>query len=124
MIYSSIGIIESHKEGFKSNWVIVKTDSEIARYYNSFFNFPIDLPARGPHITIIAGEKESLIFPINEFKYLDNTNVEFKYHNTVYTNGKAFWLEVFSEEINTIRVKHGLAHKQLHLTVGNVKNRK
>ena len=44
----------------KPGWLICLVDTEIANYYMDMLKLPTwALPMRGPHITVVSGEKES-----------------------------------------------------------------
>jgi hypothetical protein len=124
--YSGNGIIKKSSVDQKPNWYYIICDESIANYYKWFFSRGLNTwypSMNGVHITIVAGEKEKV--PINcELidRYL-NTNVEFNYDNIIYTNGRAFWLNCHSEYIDNIRYKMNLPKRNLHLTLGNIKNR-
>lgn len=79
----------------------------------------------GTHITIIAGEKES-VKPIKDpflsEDIIEGITVNFSYENVVFTNGRAFWLDCICESANVIRKDWGLPERKLHLTLGNIKH--
>lgn len=130
-LFKGIGIIKSStiNTNQKPNWYYVSVDTDFSEYYNSFIkkgtlSRGFDYPRNGPHITFIAGEKEQ--YPINikvADSYLDQP-VTFFYDNTVYTDQKSFWLNIFCPQLDDIRIACGLDKRKFsyHLTLGNIKN--
>lgn len=121
-MYSSFGTIDYNDTEFKPGWLIVLICTDLAKYYGRFRKMA--LPARGPHITFVAGEKEEVQFDFNILKQYHGRRVDFEYDNIVYTNGRAFWLEVKSKQLDDIREELGLKKMKwsLHATIGNIKN--
>ncbi len=120
--FSSEGIIELSPPDNKPGWTIVSVCPELARYYSYFLRRKLAPPARGPHITFTAGEKESVSFDFSRLDRYKGVKIQFKYNNLIWTNGQAFWLDCWSNDLDEIREELGLLPRRLHLTIGNIKN--
>lgn len=107
----------------KPGWLICLVDIELASYYMKMLKLPTwALPMRGPHITVVSGEKESTPLRNNTpLLSLDNHEVEFSYDWPMYTNVRAYWFNIHSPQLATIRSNLGLKERLLHMTVGNIK---
>lgn len=132
-MFQSEGIIKSSNQDptQKPDWYYLAIDQDFTEYYNSFIkkgsiSSGIYSPRNGPHITFIAGEKEELeIKTLIADSFLGNT-IPFLYDNTVYTDGRSFWMDIQCPELDSIRIACGLEKRKFpyHLTLGNIKNAK
>lgn len=126
--FPSFGTIESVYEGSAQGWIILKADQSIADYYihQLRFKYPkIQLPMRGPHITIVAGHKDVNSPHEHIVNKINGWTIRFEYEHLVRTNGRAFWLDVRSWGLDNIRARLGLPPRKdrpFHLTIGNIKN--
>jgi len=109
---------------FKPFWAIISIDDDVDRYYRWFLEkkkgLILQSPAWGPHITIFDGE-EIDIEKWNEIKLkYNNKTIYFKHEIFIKSNGKHWWLKVYSEEIDKIRAEAGLRPLKwsYHITLG------
>jgi hypothetical protein len=105
-MFSSSGKIKSASSDQKPGWYYVEVDQQISDYYSWFFNRAFKKwfkPLNGCHITFIAGEKDHRIVSLQEMIPFLDKEVEFQYTGEIWTNGRAFWLPAFSQELNDIR---------------------
>lgn len=109
------------------NSILSITDDYI-KPYNEIYGLKLQKPAWGSHISVIRGEiKEGLTTDdeINEWwdyyknKY-NGKNYEFVYDLTPKTNGKHWWLKIYSDELTDLRKEMGLFKSDigLHITLG------
>lgn len=125
--HSSTGkLVFDHLKGhrkFEPWWALVIVDQGIIDYYSWMFlkwGIPLQKGSLwGPHISVIKGQE-----PINkELWGVDNNKiVDFHYSNVIrYDNDQHAWLDVYSEEIDALRVKLGYQSKMtFHLTLGRL----
>lgn len=125
-IYEGYGIILPSSVDQKQGWYYVKVDDSISSYYKWFYSkaFKQWYPCmNGCHITFIAGEKDDRIIQLEEMKDYIEKEIHFIYDNTIYTNGRAFWINCTSKDLDEIRNKLGLRKRDnYHITLGNIKN--
>lgn len=128
LIYTGYGHIVSSSEDQKEGWYYVKVDDTIGEYYKWLYSrsFKVWYPCmNGCHITFISGEKDDRIVRREEMNSYLNLNVSFRYSNVIYTNGRAFWIDSKSDDLDKIREKIGLREREkYHITLGNIKNGK
>jgi len=126
LIYTGYGHIASSSEDQKEGWYYVKVDDTIGEYYKWLYSraFKTWYPCmNGCHITFIAGEKDDRIVRREEMNNYFNLNVSFLYSNVIYTNGRAFWIDAKSDDLDRIRETIGLRKREkYHITLGNIKN--
>lgn len=125
-MFLSWGRIAAPVTGQKTGWYFLGLDTDFSAYYKWLYSRAFrgwSLPMNGCHITFIAGEKDDRIISHSEIvPYLDQ-DIKFWYSNQVYTNGRAFWLPVFSFDLDCIRQDLGLTPRiSYHITLGNTKN--
>lgn len=115
----STGIISAGKV-----WV----DPEISRYYLSLFPkyWTIKPPRYRPHITFIRFKYEW--FWGDSFEIYDGDLIEFEYSHRIYYERPYYFLNVFSVDLDKIRLDLGLTPRRLfgsqqvyHITIGNNK---
>lgn len=95
----------------------MRCDDEIARYYLRFLG-QYQLGINGCHITVIS--KYDLA-DMSKFEKYVGRHYEFQYGGPIYTNGRAYWLDCYCAEWDSIRLKNGLSKREFHLTLGNIK---
>lgn len=128
-MFKSVGKLQYHSDPYK---LIVVVDPEISNFYQSLipkyivFNRQMYVP----HISVIRNEN---IQNIELWGKYDGIDFEFEYENYIYSSSNYLWLNVFSEELESIRLELGLTktsqitrspdgrHK-FHMTLGNFKN--
>lgn len=126
------GVLKQSQWPQKPNWVYLSVDTDVAKYLITLWNkFDQPLgwafPLNGPHITIIAGEKETT--PVNIEPLISlfgkEFNFQFEENFEVLTNGRAFWIECSVLQGDALRRLVGLTPKKFkyHLTLGNIKGR-
>jgi len=124
----SVGKIMGNGVNQKPGWFYLKADDDLSLYYAWFCQMTgsWDLPMNGCHITFIAGEREDRIISSKELDAFMNDDIEFFYENKVMTDGRSFWIDCKSPQLDKIREDLGLPEKWrgLHITLGNLKNRK
>lgn len=128
--YSLEGIIryDPNADKRKSNpyWCIVDVDTEVTRYYRELFKkkFGIILykPAFDAHVSVLRGEDEFTTKMQEDWKYLDNKEVEVWYDPNIYWNEQHVWLNTYCQEYFDIRehyeVESWNTHNFSHLTIG------
>lgn len=132
MLHKSIGILEySH-----DNRVVLLVDKELAAFYFSLI--PRCMGAQrqywAPHITIVRGKKE---FVTNRMWWGKDAGRPFPfwYDNQLRCDNTYCWLNVYSIQLELIRLRLGLSLPNLfrqekprgfsrtfHCTIGNFKN--
>lgn len=109
----------------REGWYHLKCDNNIGAYYKKLYSLGgktwFDC-LNGCHITFIAGDRENRIISIKEMERWIGEEIEFFYDSTIYTNGRAFWLNIECEWLNRIRESYFLPRREFHLTLGNIKN--
>lgn len=98
-MFSAEGVLEYTDHGLR-----VLVDEEISSYYRSFIPKGINLNRqRHPaHITVVRHED---VFNHPKWKSRENEIVPFQYENTVYNGEVYFWLNVYSRELEKIRLE-------------------
>jgi len=128
VMFSSVGILRYFDNPYK---LIVEIDPGISDYYQAlipkYIRFNKQMYA--PHISVIR--KES-IPNLDLWGKHEGCEFKFEYDNYVYMGTNYLWLNVFSEELENIRLELGLTktseitrspdgrHK-FHTTIGNFK---
>lgn len=106
------------------NWLIVKTNYEISRYYQYWlkknYDLSFDKTEWNTHISVVRGTP-----PFNRaaWRKYQNQRVGFSYSHEVYRHDWFFCLEVKSPDLEEIRAELGLPrtpYAGFHLTVGRI----
>ena len=105
---------------------ICQTECDIHEYYawflNTRFNLKLNKPIRKAHITIIKDKIPDIELYKQAKQMFDGKEVVFKYDpNEIRTNGKHWWLKVYSDDVKNIRTILGLTPEPkhpFHLTIG------
>ena len=130
-MFTSSGIIQYSKDLSNPTPLRLLTDPGLSDYYRSFI--PKWLrhvkPGYAPHISIVRKE---IPIDLSTWGKHEGETVEFKYSNYIHTDGKYFWLNVFSYRLEEIRSGLGLPlwgsnhlvyyNQTWHITIGNRKN--
>lgn len=129
MIYRTRGIIRAAPPGQKSGWFYLECDPEISQYYHWLYSrggFTWEPPMNGTHVTFISGEKDARIVSTAEMEKWVGMDADVEYYPLISTNGRAFWMQAFSWDLDWIRRDMNLPPmpRGYHITLGNVKNRK
>lgn len=103
----------------------VQLTCDTAAYYAWFvkrrYNVILNPPQRGTHVTFIADMVDNEdAYNFIRSKY-HGKEVEFEFDTNVRTNGKDWWLRVYSEDLLDIREEAGLTRNpffNLHLSIG------
>lgn len=128
-MHKSVGSLVYSENPYK---LIVSVDDEIARYYRSFIPkyYKVQKPLYPAHISTVRNEQ-----PLNLSvwgKY-HNQPIEFDYENYIYNGEVYYWLNVYSDGLEEIRIELGLPNTsqytrspdnrhRFHCTIGNVKH--
>lgn len=104
---------------------MIKTNCDIEKYYQWFierrFNLKLNSTLRGTHISFI-NDKFDNEDEWNKFsKLFHGKEITFHYDPAFQTNGKHWWLRVYSNDAENIRQVMGLSRKpyyDLHLSLG------
>jgi hypothetical protein len=127
-MFKSIGTLRYFTNPHK---LIVEIDPGISDYYRSLVPKYIVFNKQmfDPHISVIRNED---IPKIELWGKYDQNKFEFEYDNYIYMSANYLWLNVYSEELESIRLELGLSktseitsspdgrHK-FHTTLGNFK---
>jgi hypothetical protein len=123
-----IGTLSSSEElDQELGWFFLTFPPDISYYYNWFYvktgHKPWKQCLNGPHVTFIFGKHENRIVLSREVGSLLGAKVIVHYYPEIRTNGRAFWMPVYSPTLLYIRDRLGLGRvrNQLHLTLGNYK---
>ena len=109
---------------YEKNRVVILLPKEFGDYYRSLIP-PYrrkNTPKYPPHITVVRNFE----FPISDEKFRDGELINFQYSNEIWFDGTYYFMEVYSKEIEEIRVRLGLPRFRsnkscFHVTIGNVK---
>lgn len=112
--------------------LIVDVDNEIGRYYRSLIppTHRVQKPLYNSHISTVRNE-----MPVNLSvwgKY-QNQTIEFEYEPFVYNGELYYWLNVYCQELEDIRLELGLQNTspftrspngkhRFHITIANLKH--
>lgn len=126
-LFKSDGILH-----YGSTKLIVKVDPGIAYFYRSLIPKSIDIDPQKykPHISVVRNET-----PVNMENWgkYENEKVEFSYSPIIHNGQVYWWINVFSIELEEIRLELGLPVssqytqppdgfiKCFHITLGNCK---
>lgn len=126
--YKSTGILIYSDNPFK---LIVKIDKDISYYYKSLIPkyFRANPQKYEPHISVVRKETPN----INFWNLYKNKEINFLYENIIYNDEAYFWLNVYSKELENIRLELGLQNTseitkspdgkhKFHITIANFKN--
>jgi hypothetical protein len=103
-------------------WVILECDKAIVEYYTWFLlkrGIRLEFPMWGSHLSVVRGELEEKTQNAN-WGYRAGDLVTFTYGDLV-TNGKHWWLEVHSLELEELRSRLGITPHPwagFHITLG------
>lgn len=128
-MFKSVGKLEYYKDPYK---LIVSVDPEISNFYQSLIPKYIIFNKQmyAPHISVIRNE---IVPNIDLWGKYDGQDFEFEYEGYIYSSPNYLWLNVYSEELESIRLELGLTktseitrsadgrHK-FHMSLGNFKN--
>jgi len=126
-MFKSVGTLRY----FNNSKLIVEIDPEISNYYQSLIPKYIyyNKQRYAPHISVIRKE---IIPNMDLWGKYEGQEVEFEYENLIYMSPNYMWLNIYSEELEAIRLELGLTktseitrspdgrHK-FHTTIGNFK---
>jgi hypothetical protein len=134
MLFKSKGILDftpvdvTRKHKSQSSWkctAIIKTECDIAAYYAWFlktrFNLVLNKPLRGTHVTFISDKMDKFLF-MQGSEVFNGKEITFYYENLPRSNGRHWWLRVWSNEAEDIREALGLEREpffSFHLTLGH-----
>ena len=113
---------------YPSHWIVLYCCEELRKYYAWFllkYGIEAKHPRYGSHICVNYGniQKPSLD-KMHLWNKYNNQEIEFFYSNKIQTDGKYYWLNVFSDKLDEIRNELGLTndlHCGLHLSIGHTK---
>jgi len=124
-MFRSNGVLKYFSlEGVENNtgWLILQCELDLILYYCWFiqrrFGIKLQRPLHGSHITVVRGE---VIKSLEKWNAYQGSIIQFHYSNIIGTNGKHWWLEVYSPCLISIRQELGLDPQpeyDLHLTIG------
>lgn len=130
-MFTSVGRLEYSDNPYK---LVVRVDPEIARYYfeqvTKIGHIDLNRQRWAPHISVVRKE-----IPVNKsvWNKYQGSKVTFHYDHYVYNDRVYYWLNAYSEELESIRKELGLtrvskitqspsgAHR-FHITIGNTKH--
>lgn len=105
-------------------WIVLECDHDLSALYRWFMKKmgkELLAPAWGTHISISRGEPPK---NMDKWGFRSGERFSFHYEPIFHTNGKHWWMHVYSDEFGFIREGLGLsktAHnnwRRFHLTVG------
>ena len=124
---------KTRKHNEQASWkrvamIIIKDDT--CDYYAWFirkrYNLELNKPLRGTHVTIINDRNTEAINFDKVKEECEGKEITFYIDSTPRTNGEHWWLRVWSNDAEDIRVKCGLRAKpyfDFHLTIGYANSR-
>lgn len=121
--FKSYAYIRGSDRSQKPGWYYLLLDKDISLYYQYLSKQRWGLPLNRVHITFIAGEKDDRIVLQSELEPWLSTPIQFEYSNILESDGRSFWLDVRSCELDMIRRELDLSLKKFgyHITLGNNK---
>lgn len=125
LMFLSSGILKYFPlEGVEGNigWLILKSDPELCLYYCWFIEKCLGIKLQQSmhkcHISVIRGE----VIPLPDtWNAYSGKLIHFHYSNLISTNGKYWWINIYSPCLVAIRQELGLAPQpeiNFHLTIG------
>ena len=130
-MYRSSGILQYFTDPIK---LVAQVDLDLGNFYRSLIPkyYGVSRPMYDPHISVIRK-----VVPPNMSvwgKYQDD-KVDFDYDHYVFNDELYFWLNVFSPQLESIRLELGVkpfgdatlspdGRHKFHITLGNLKNKK
>lgn len=125
---------KTKKHNFQHSWkktAMIKTNCDLEHYYSWFikkrYNLTLNQTIRGSHVSFINDKFEDRNRWNDYSKIFHEKNITFYYDPSPVSNGKHWWLRVFSPDANSIRQVIGLnpqPYYPFHLSIGyaNEKN--
>ena len=122
-MFSGCGEIKT----YDSWWLIATPLCDIGEYYRNMFNLEnrarikIQKPKIGQHITIVR--REEPLINKEKWEEKDKLSISFEYDISFNVGDNHVWLNVFSKEMNDLRLFFGLPENPeypLHLTIGYI----
>lgn len=120
-------IDRTKKHKYQSTWkrtALIETDCDLERYYAWFierrFNLKLNKTIRGTHISFINDRVDFKLFD-EAAKFFNGKEIKFYYEVEPKTNGKHWWVRIYSPDAENIRESIGLIRHPyfgLHLTLG------
>ncbi len=133
-MFISTGIIKYYRNPDK---VIVEVDNELSKFYKSLIPKYLNVKNQMflPHISVVRRE---LYINFEYWNKYNGKEVEFLYDNYIYNGEVYYWLNVFSEELERIKIELVSNSPQIlnlpknpeyyqdgrykfHITLGNIK---
>lgn len=109
-------------EGNNIGWLILECDRDLSLYYCWFVQRQLGIrlqhPRLGAHITVVRGE---VVGNILRWSAYPSRVINFYYVNDIKTNGRYWWLNVYSPCLMSIRQELGLEttpEYDFHVTIG------
>jgi hypothetical protein len=120
-------IDRTKKQKNQSSWkrtALIETDCDLERYYAWFlekrFSLKLNKTIRGTHISFINDRVDFKLFE-EASKFFNGKEIKFYYEVEPKTNGKHWWVRIYSPDAENIRESMGLSRHPyfgLHLTLG------
>jgi hypothetical protein len=127
-MFKSTGILQYYDNPYK---LIVTIDSEIANFYRSLIPKYIifNRPMYAPHISVVRKEVVPNLDPWGKYH---EQEICFDYENYIYISDNYLWLNVYSTQLENIRLELGMSNTsqvtkspdgqhRFHTTIGNFK---
>ena len=130
-MFKSTGYLRYYEDPLK---LIVSVDEEICRYYRCSVP-PVTKLSKQKYPAHISVVRKIVPPNMSCWRKYQNCRVRFEYEHYVYNDDRYWWLNVFSKELEAIRIELGLrpyggatmspngAHI-FHITVGNTKEKR
>ena len=106
----------------RKHFLIARVDRSVVKYYQWWiwqrFRVKLTDSAWKPHCTVVRGERPRT----NAWRAHKGEKITLQYSPAFWTNGKHWWLPVYSVDIQNIRRELGLRplpYAALHITVGS-----
>lgn len=130
-MFQSSGVVHYDTDNVQHPKLVVLVDTELARYYRSLLpkSIKINLPLYAPHISVVR--KEAVVS--DKWGIYEGRQIQFYYDGVVHMGTVYCWLNIFSVELEAIRLELGLPvhspytlppegfKKCFHCTLGNFK---
>jgi hypothetical protein len=120
MLYKAKGRVQVY-----DSYIVAYINPDIVRFYKSLIPkwIYVNRQKYDAHITIVRKDAETIPNKENQ-PLVDGKTVWFYYDTQIKTCGTYYWMNVYSRDIEQIRISLGLSKCRFdcfHITLGNIK---